>query len=1051
MRVINIPYLMSLVLLTTLVCRAGTVTPLSGQVGLDGNVADDGDEAAATPAVDFPPVYFVRESEAFTPPGGYQFKEWPAGSTVCPDATHVDIWELNPESVYFTFPGWKRYHLGYPDYDLANDSDTKIRIRGRFPPAINAGTFPWRCEGNLKRTAPPGGGGGGGGGGGQPPEPLRWAANIDVETPGVIDLDVDSDNNNTVYGGPNGTDPEDSMEENAPGKYIPRNDGDEDGDTIQSFADGFGLAGENSSSSAGTPFVPIKLDLSQAGDIDWATARITIEYEYSSTNVPLEQITPQKTYHQPASGMIRLWKSNAASRAGQLIKPVENVLANAILNSSTEVTWYIEGIGEGTVQGLIIVKFKPNATAEELEDSVYVTVIHSDLDVDSDNNNGTGAPAGDGYEDRIEAAEMLDGSTYCGKLIDVNDGDKDSDELVDYNDNKIVGGAFAKLALTLNAPLGPTALVKFDYVPCPPNVQPADSSGKIRIWRKDASAERYLGDYVAPATYSAFPANTPVTLYIEGLATAANVPIKIFVDPDGASGNAGFVHTDTVLVSIIKVDLVSVEIDENGSPVVVGGEAQVGEVIDLTEEGLSTYAPSPGTNRGELARETTLDGGGQWVTVDVNGSTAELTMTYGEKELFTSWSLTKVSGMELFDRFVLVGDPDRSVQADLYWASPPQTTTDLKVKLTDKTFTGSPAEFDLSYYVFLPDAGSSYYSNYRMTGPGVDIGYPPLSDRNLAMLKVDAGGADLDFGSDFFAQFEDDFETHDLTMTKRSDGAYYSEVLVPVLHVDAGEDTGLEGDIPAVKVLKFESASPTFNTFSAHIADNVMNSIASLDGKVDQAMLISALMTDEFIARNLAISEPARRAVENLGIGVTPVLQPMKSEIVGQLKSHRMWIHSGHGGHTQGITFLDKDGLNYRIDVLSAADIAGVGKPYRLVFMNTCQSTDKYYEYDGSAWVPQPDPAQHKVLDIGDSLNADNYVGWDCSVSRRLSVKIPGLLNWNLNGEGGSWTRRDVSQAVQKIRDVVGSTTSAYGDKHYVSRLRCVRSDGTKFDWNKAR
>lgn len=66
MRVINIPYLMSLVLLTTLVCSADTVTPLSGQVELEGNVADDGDYATATSAVDFPPVYFERESDAFT-------------------------------------------------------------------------------------------------------------------------------------------------------------------------------------------------------------------------------------------------------------------------------------------------------------------------------------------------------------------------------------------------------------------------------------------------------------------------------------------------------------------------------------------------------------------------------------------------------------------------------------------------------------------------------------------------------------------------------------------------------------------------------------------------------------------------------------------------------------------------------------------------------------------------------------------------------------------------------------------------------------------------
>jgi len=481
--------------------------------------------------------YQVRiASKTFTPPPNWVFKRFPSSNT------HVDIWD-NPEGL---------------DYQRLTDSSTAIKVRGTFLTAINAGEYPLRCEGNMQPIPR------GGGGGGPAPTDFHWSAKV---KPGILDLDIDSDNSHGIYGGPNLTDEEDAMEESAPGKYIPRNDGDEDGDLLESFADGFGLSGaEGGESSAGTQFVPLVLDATQAGEIDWSSARVKIDYSASApAGVTAQQNAQQKTFQQPAAGMLRLWKSNAATRnsapppAGHYLAPGEYAASAIFAGQNPEATWYAEGIGEGTVAGLVTVQFKRDGTADWIEDKVYVTVVHGDLDVDSDNNNGTNPPDRDGYEDRIEMAQTLDGQPYYGKLLCVNDGDKDNDGIVDTSDWHITNSTvrFTPLAITLPAPLNSSMRLKLEY-----------PSGVMRLWRKNASDARDErpfpdGDYLAPGELSGtdlaalgYDAARTKHFGIEGLAPALRQTIAISVDPDG-NGPAQYVHTDKAQVTVLKVEMVN--------------------------------------------------------------------------------------------------------------------------------------------------------------------------------------------------------------------------------------------------------------------------------------------------------------------------------------------------------------------------------------------------------------------------------------------------------------------------------------------------------------
>jgi len=290
---------------------------------------------------------------------------------------------------------------------------------------------------------------------------------------------------------------------------------------------------------------------------------------------------PDKTYQVPAPGLLRLWTTNAASRnaasppAGHYLAPGEYAASAFFPVGVSNATWYAEGIRQGVVTGLITVALKPSAVAGWIEDKVFCSVVHGDIDVDSDNNNATFYPDKNGYEDRIEAATTLDGRPYYGKLLCVNDGDLDKDGTVDYMDWHITNAA------------------KLDYPACPPGATPS-ASHSMRLWTLNASDARTAspfpaGHYLAPRVYTGtellalgFSTASTVHFGIEGIFPATNQTISTSVDPDGSAGPASFVHTDQVNMTIIRPDL---DINrKNGTLVPEDKEHSNGSIVQLVPQ-----------------------------------------------------------------------------------------------------------------------------------------------------------------------------------------------------------------------------------------------------------------------------------------------------------------------------------------------------------------------------------------------------------------------------------------------------------------------------------
>lgn len=206
-----------------------------------------------------------------------------------------------------------------------------------------------------------------------------------------------------------------------------------------------------------------------------------------------------------------------------------------------------------------------------------------DLDVDSDNNNGLKPlpEAEDEGEDAIE-----DDSSKPGKLVAVNDSDRDNDftpDFVDWEIKKPITfdeNIFTPMKLTLPAPIDTSkAKIRFKYVSSNTKINKIgtkpefeyipEPQGKLRLWTKESNTKRDpkslvdKGDYLPNDT--AFTAKDMgfsngkrnVTMYIEGIRPSNSVgstEITAEVDPDG-DGPADFMLTDVVHLTIIKIGL----------------------------------------------------------------------------------------------------------------------------------------------------------------------------------------------------------------------------------------------------------------------------------------------------------------------------------------------------------------------------------------------------------------------------------------------------------------------------------------------------------------
>ncbi|MBO7655235.1 MAG: hypothetical protein J6U40_09970 [Kiritimatiellae bacterium] len=210
------------------------------------------------------------------------------------------------------------------------------------------------------------------------------------------------------------------------------------------------------------------------------------------------------------------------------------------------------------------------------------------------------------------------------------------------------------------------------------------------------------------------------------------------------------------------------------------------------------------------------------------------------------------------------------------------------------------------------------------------------------------------------------------------------------------------------------------------ILNGTKRKIAEREIPVKRAALFSALVTNESngeLRARQAVADAGLAANRRLGYGVTPIFSPTKEQINEQLARHSVWVHSGHGSHTDGIMILKKREGRYFPESLKASDIPSTDLSYDFVFMNTCESTDRKYVPSYKILHPQIPCTWYgpflytnetAVLDIGRKLNAVNYVGWDCEVVRQFSTQVPSMLVAELDSPGIGQTRT-VSQAVDAL------------------------------------
>ena len=216
-----------------------------------------------------------------------------------------------------------------------------------------------------------------------------------------VDLDVDSDNDDALNP-PERDANEDQIEDigddpQHPGKFVCVNDGDEDGDGIPGFADGFdwdGSAGNEDDASPQDHFVPLVLELSVPVDPPAATLRVTYDASPPGDVSRTGSGTPGDPYLYwlPQDGRLRVWRkdgsesrdkqsANHETSPGDYVAPGDYEPPQLGLSETNQtVTLYVEGVraSSGLADERIRVEVDPDGdgpTGYMNEDAVRATVV----------------------------------------------------------------------------------------------------------------------------------------------------------------------------------------------------------------------------------------------------------------------------------------------------------------------------------------------------------------------------------------------------------------------------------------------------------------------------------------------------------------------------------------------------------------------------------------------------------------------------------------------------------------------------------------------------
>ncbi len=446
---------------------------------------------------------------------------------------------------------------------------------------------------------------------GQRPSTRATSGPAVVTIPDVpVDLDVDSDNSGEV----DRSAEEDAIEDraDAPGKYIAVNDGDSDHDGVVDFSDGFKTKGgvAPGGTAGGEAFVPLKLELAE--DVDLSAARVRFTYSASDPRKLTRDgagTDASPYYYTPGIGRLRLWTrpgdearsgEPAGAGGGDWIESGGEYKLSDLRFDGRSGTLHVEAVAPGASTGdpRITVELDPDGPGGPMPfaaaDAVRMTAVAADIDIDSLNTETSAQymTADSQAQDQIEDLEVsADGKRLPGKVVLVNDGDRDGDGVLDYSDgfnadgipsvddqppSPTSGYRFTPLSISIPAPVDLSkARLQIDYDASVPG---AGAGGSLRLWTKNdddqlgrnknsftTAGGNYVpkkagSDYYSPADLMKLGLSNDARmkeLFIEGIASstqAGDKRIIVRVDPDGP-GPAGFVAIDAVRLTTIRVDL----------------------------------------------------------------------------------------------------------------------------------------------------------------------------------------------------------------------------------------------------------------------------------------------------------------------------------------------------------------------------------------------------------------------------------------------------------------------------------------------------------------
>ena len=364
----------------------------------------------------------------------------------------------------------------------------------------------------------------------------------------LVDVDVDSDNDNG-FDAPSRSDDEDAVEDNAPGdggtsggdagvpgKILPVDSGDVDGDGIPDFADGYSLFPGNADmvSCEGARFAPVVFELPEP--FDPATATIWVSYDASD---PRLVTTNAVGGYEPASGgRLRIWARNGgvARSAAPLLEGGDYLAPGAyapatlgITPGSRSATFYMEAVRKSESAGDIRIDFtaRPEpypSTAPSIVDTVLATAVDPPrLDADSDNTWSDPETPSEPDKTEEERRQAHEGGVAVGLADDDydNDGTLDLDDATLSRSRAATGADFA-------ARLAKMSKIEYELSasPVPLSYTLEYDDSYIRLWKAKGTTGVYE---IVPDGASLDPTNDPTgTFFAEGL-SAPLAPTKPFV------------------------------------------------------------------------------------------------------------------------------------------------------------------------------------------------------------------------------------------------------------------------------------------------------------------------------------------------------------------------------------------------------------------------------------------------------------------------------------------------------------------------------------------